>query len=506
MNTFQLEPVWGQLLPKASRKDQTLQRGLRMNLVQAIIDGRITTGTRLPSTRELAGMLGIARVTVALTYERLVAEGYLAPRDRQGYFVCPVTSHAGPLQTVSANEPPAQLIPSWPERFATHHAHEKWLEKPRDWRNYQYPFVYGQPDPKLFPLAQWRECSRVAQGIPDSSHWSADAIDVDDPMLIAEIQNRVLTKRGIVARPEEILITMGTQMALYLIAEIFMVSGTPVAIEDPGYMDARNILLRRQAKLVCVAVDDAGVVPGESLKQCAYMYCTPSHQCPTGVTLTTERRLKLLELAGANDSIIIEDDYDAETQFVGQPSPALKAIDRSGRVIYIGSFSKILSPGLRIGYLVADRAVIEQARRLRRLIVRHPPINNQRALAIFISHGYYDRLLADNRLSLQTRAAAITESLRQFLPDWKFREPLGGSALWLQAPDSVRMPRVELAARRRGVVIEGGAAFFHSLDPPTNYVRVAYSSIPLANIRPGIETLASVVHECETPRRPRARG
>ena len=503
-NKIQSEPIWGLLLPLNARGEHTLQRALRMNLVQAILDGHISSGVRLPSTRELAAVLDIARITVALTYDRLVIDGYLEARERKGYFVLP---HAAAFPADRERSPvpaaPGDRTPVWTERFVPQNLPEQWLEKPRDWRSYKYPFVYGQVDATLFPLAEWRECSRIPQGVPDISGWASDAIDLDDKMLLTEIQNRVLTKRGIVARPDNILITLGAQMALYLIAEILITPGTHVAIEDPGYMDARNSFQRRGAVLVRNEIDEAGAIVGAHLKQCAYLYCTPSHQCPTGITMSTERRIELLDAAARYDTVLIEDDYDAETQFIGQPSPALKAFDRSDRVIYVGSFSKVLFPGLRIGYLVAAPAVIEQARRVRRLMIRHAPLNNQRALAIFIAQGHYDLALARKRTSLQARAAVICESLRRALPNWKFRDPRGGSALWIETPRTLVLAQVELAARQRGILIERGDPFFHAPHGPANFLRLAYSSIPLEQIKPGIEALAAAVRQHEKERGPR---
>ena len=488
------ESIWGQVLPASARRHHMLQVTLRTNLVQAILRGELPAHTKLPSTRELAKLLKVARITVALTYERLATEGFLEPRRRLGYYVSSKLPRQKPL--APSKKPEREVPPDWRARIVMHDVQDKWLEKPRDWQTYPYPFVYGQLDPTLFPLSEWRECSRLAQAVPDSSRWAADAIDLDDPMLITEIVDRVLTKRGIVAQPEEIIITLGTQMALYLLSELLITPGTVVGVEDPGYMDVRNIFLRRRARLAALSVDEDGAVPSEEMTHCSYLYCTPSHQCPTGATLSMERRVELLRLAAVHDFIVIEDDYDAETQFVGQPSPALKAIDRSGRVIYIGSFSKVLSPGLRIGYMVAPRELVQQARMLRRLIIRHPPTNNQRAMALFIAQGHYDRLLAKNRKSLEERSRCITEACRQFLPSWSFREPLGGSALWLEAPSAISMREVSARARKQGILIESGSVFFASPASPGNFVRLAYSTIPLEQIRPGIEKLARIARAC----------
>jgi len=260
-------------------------------------------------------------------------------------------------------------------------------------------------------------------------------------------------------------------------------------------MDGRNIFLRRGAQILPIRVDSEGAVPPARLQKYSCFYCTPGQQCPTGVTLSMERRLELLSLARRCQCLIIEDDYDAETQFDGQPQPSLKAMDKSGHVIYLSSLSKIFAPGLRIGYMVADRTLIERARHLRRLILRHAPTNNQRAMGLFIAHGHFERLAMRHRSSLEQRAARITDALHRYLPAWRFNTPRSGSALWVQGQAGCSMKRIEVEARKKSILIESGDAFFHSPDPPRNFARLAYSTIDLDLIEPGIRILAGVARE-----------
>jgi GntR family transcriptional regulator/MocR family aminotransferase len=211
--------------------------------------------------------------------------------------------------------------------------------------------------------------------------------------------------------------------------------------------------------------------------------------------------MEWLNFAQRHQSLLIEDDYDAETQFHGPSLPALKAMDKSGRIIYISSISKVFAPGLRIGYMVAGRQLIQRARRLRRLILRHTPNNNQRALALFIAHGHYEHLMIRYRESLATRAHQITESFRHHLPTWHFREPRGGSALWLQAPPHCDTYSIEMEARSKGVLIENGGSFFRSSNPPRYFARLAYSTIAPELIDPGIRALAQVARGQQTVQR-----
>lgn len=489
--------LWQQLLEPGGSEhaNPSLQSTLKMNLAQAMLDGRIPAGTRLPSTRSLAATLNVARVTVALTYEALTAQGFIAVRERSGHFVVEGLRDRQALAQVTPRRPARP--PAWSAHLVPLPREEKWLEKPRNWQKYRYPFVYGQMDSKLFPLAEWRECSRLAQATPESASWAADAIDRDDTFLIDQLCKRVLPRRGIEVTPEQVLITVGSQMGAYLLSELLVRRGTTVAYEDPGYMDGSNIFLRRGARILPMPVDGEGAIPPADLPRLSCIYCTPSHQCPTGATLSMERRVEFLDLAQRHRSLIIEDDYDAETQFAGTSLPALKAMDPSGYTIYLSSLSKFFAPGLRIGYIVADAELIERARHLRRLILRHTPGNNQRALALFIAHGHYDRLLTKHSESLRARAAVIAEALGRYIPSWKFVTPVGGSALWVEAPKGTDMAAVALQARKKGVLIESGGPFFRSVDPPMNFARLAYSSIPIELIEPGIRMLAQVVRRQE---------
>ena len=265
-----------------------------------------------------------------------------------------------------------------------------------------------------------------------------------------------------------------------------------MGVEDPGYMDARNIFMRREARIVPLPVDEFGLEISNELKQCHYVYCTPSHQCPTGVTMSTDRRLALLDHASRHDQVIFEDDYDPETQYVGQPLPALKAIDKCDRVIYLSSLSKLLSPGLRLGYIVAPAKVIEQLRVARRLMIRQTPGNNQIAAAKFIQQGHYDRLLHVTRQTLSLRAAALVVAIRRYMPELEFTEPHGGSSLWVRMPTRVDLLALRAACVAQGLLFDPGEPFFLSAESQ-RYIRIGFSSISLNRIEPGVEVLGTIL-------------
>ena len=482
------------LFPVQHDSDVGLQTQLRRHLVDAILDGRLDSDSPLPSCRRLALALGVSRNTVVLTYQALADEGFLVSRERVGYFMNgEMRAGTGP-----AREPPQHLAKNWNstdwrKRFRLHPSEQPRIEKPQNWRRYPYPFIYGQADPALFPVAAWRLCSRQALGLKAIHRWTEDSFDEDDPLLVEEVRTRVLPRRGIRAAPQEILITMGAQNALFLVAQLLAGPGTTVGVEDPGYVDARNIFALTGARIQTIPVDENGMLVDHRVERCDCVYVTPSHQSPTTATMPMERRVALLERANRRGFCVIEDDYEAEVNFVGSPTSALKSMDREQIVAYVGSFSKSLAPGLRIGYLVAAPPLIAEARLLRRLILRHPPSNNQRTVALFISGGYYDALIHRLQRVYHSRWEAMGEALARHLPDSATTPSFGGTSYWLRGPEDLDAEALARAALEEGVVIEPGAVHFHGPKRPRNTFRLGFSSIPAEKIAPGIEKLAQVI-------------
>jgi GntR family transcriptional regulator / MocR family aminotransferase len=201
--------------------------------------------------------------------------------------------------------------PDWAQRIARPPSAQRNIVKPTNWQHYQYPFIYGQFDQDLFPTNDWRECCMKALSVMEIRNWAPDLIARDDETLVQQIRTRVLPRRGVFAAPDEIVVTIGAQQALYLVADLLASVATTIGFENPGYPDARNTFLNRGARLVPLAVDGGGVNPeadGGRMAQCDYVYVTPSHQCPTTVTMPLERRHALLDLAKTHDIVLIEDD------------------------------------------------------------------------------------------------------------------------------------------------------------------------------------------------------
>jgi GntR family transcriptional regulator/MocR family aminotransferase len=205
------------------------------------------------------------------------------------------------------------------------------------------------------------------------------------------------------------------------------------------------------------------------------------------------RRLELLEAASKHDVLVIEDDYESEFNYVGDPTPALKSIDRDGRVIYVGSLSKTLAPGIRLGYMVAPRELIHQARALRRLMMRHPPSNNQFIIAQFLKRGYHDALIARLSQTLHQRWSLLGDLIEKNFPGGSQRSTFGGSAIWVRGDKSLNSADLLIKAEAEGILFEPGEVFFHGPNKPRHFFRLGFSSIATDRIQPGVEKLLNLM-------------
>lgn len=472
--------------------DQTLKSQLQQFIAEAVLSGRFRRGEKMPSSRKLAAHLGVARITATIAYTELVANDYLIARGRSGYYVsesAPRRPDFAPQQTTRASRF------DWSRGIGRRFSGYRQLTRPPSWPTYRYPFIYGQCDARLFDHHNWRLCALQALGQKDFSALTSDYYERDDPMLIEYILRQILPRRGILARPEEVLLTMGAQNALWMTAEILLTEDKTAVLEDPCYPGLREILEQACCAKTPIKVDSAGLPPDLIPNDVDVVFTTASHHCPTNVTMPLERRKALLERSEREGFLIVEDDYEFEMSFLKSPSPALKSLDQAGSVIYVGSFSKSLFPGLRLGYLVAPEPFIEEARALRSLVVRHVPGHIQRTAAYFLSLGLYDAQLGRMRRAYGRRRAMMERCLREHGLQAASRETFGGSSYWMRAPDGVNTTELSHKLREHSVLIEPGRVFFNSNQENDDYYRLAYSSIATASIPAGIALLAEAVAE-----------
>jgi GntR family transcriptional regulator/MocR family aminotransferase len=482
----------------------SLQAQIRQSVVEAILARAILPGDKLPSSRALSTQLKVSRNTVILAYQALIDTGYVTTAERSGYMVsedapvtrlAPIPQHEGDeAGGENGRENGGDSVIDWDSKLVQSCSYIRPVQKPLNWREYPYPFIYGQVDNELFSLSEWRDCARQALGMRNFGNMVGDFGLNDDPMLVNYICSRSLPRRGIKARPEQILVTLGAQNALYLIAQLIVDSSKKVVIENPAYPDLRDILTQRTQHVAQLPVDEGGLVLDEDvLKSSDSVFITPSHQCPTTYTMSVERRRQLLDMASQHDLLIVEDDYEFEMNFLESATPALKSQDEEGRVIYVGSLSKSVFPGLRLGYMVAPEGLIRQARALRHMILRHPPGHSQRTLAYFMALGHYDAQIRRLRRHLEGRRTALQNAMDKHGLFSQTAAHFGGTSFWVEGPEWLDAGELAKQAMEVGVLIEPGDVFFQAQDPPRNFFRLAYSSISAERIPEGIARLAGVI-------------
>ncbi|GAA0988344.1 PLP-dependent aminotransferase family protein [Acrocarpospora macrocephala] len=452
-------------------------------LLDAILDGRLRPGERLPPTREMATRLGVSRNTVTVAYDRLTAEGFLVGKTGAGTYVCPRHHiHQRPRAA-----PPGRGLrprPLWETLV------REAVPAPAGKIPTRYDFRFGIPDPALFPLETWRrmvarELRRANVGAPGY------ADPAGHPGLRAAIARYVGVSRSVRAGADDVLITQGAQQALDLIGRVLIEPGDLVAIEEPGYRAARLLFHSLGARVAAVPVDEEGLDVAALPDGARLIYVTPSHQFPLGTPMSVSRRAALLTWAARHDAVIVEDDYDSEYRFEGRPLEPLQSLDACGRVIYVGSFSKTLLPTLRLGFLIAPASLQPALRTARQLTDWHGDPTTQGALATFIDEGLLSRHIRKATQEYAARRAAILTTLHTRFAGTLTPIPsaAGLHLCALPAPGStVDFDTVVSRARDSGLAIDSIAPFY--TDHPQPGLILGYGLIHPDNIDKGLALLA----------------
>jgi GntR family transcriptional regulator/MocR family aminotransferase len=449
-------------------------------LHEAVVDGRLRGGERLPPTRELARRLDVSRNTVALAYERLTAEGFLVGRVGAGTFVC--ANPPAPVTPPATGEGAVPPRPVWRDLAAPGDTGTEPLP---------YDFAVGVPDVSRFPHEAWRrQVNRRLRDLP------AIEARYGDPAghagLREEIARHIGLSRSVRVGPEHVLVTSGTQQALDLVGRVLLEPGACVAVEEPGYPPARDLFTSLGARVTGVPVDGEGLVVSALPSDARLVYTTPSHQFPLGPPMSLDRRTALLDWARRTGAVVVEDDYDSEFRFADRPLEPLHSLDRGDRVLYVGSFSKTMLPMLRLGFLVAPPSLHDALRTAKRLTDHQTDPTTQGAMAGFLADGLFVRHLRRSTREYAARRAMILETLRRDFAD-RLEVVPATAGLHLAA-----WPRreVDVAALVRRAAAAGVAvqdlADYHGFGEGRAGLAIGYGAIGTDRIEEGLRLLGEV--------------
>lgn len=463
--------------------DQSLHIQLAQQVRKAIVAGLLSAGTQLASTRALAAALDVSRNVVVAAYDELFAEGYLEGRQGSGTYV---SQNLPFLPSSSRPSPPLQ--PRWVRPSLLPVIHPPASEAD------MIEFRLGTPMIAPLPPRVWHESWRKAIAhLPPNTCGSP----AGDPCLRESLAKYLGRARGIVCQADDLIVTSGATQALDLLARAILGPNDRVGFEEPGYPTARHILLACGAQMLPLSVDNDGVrVDQLPSGPCApvLVHVTPSHQYPLTTRLSVARRLALLNWAQMNDSLIIEDDYDSEFRFHASPLPALASLDTSGHVAYIGTFSKVLTPALRIGYLLVPPPLREPIERLKRFSDHHTSWPTQQALAILLSEGHLDRHIRRMRLHYAHKRQLVKDILAPIAHLAQLRGLDAGLHAYLELRADLASRRVTQNAKAHGILISTVDSCYAG-TPDRNGLLLGYGGLSSQDVIRGTQILRTVIEQ-----------
>ena len=463
-----------------------------------IADGTLPVGSRVPSTRTLAAEHSVSRTTVTSAYEQLIAEGYLETSAGKVARVAGSPGFQAPKLTDPMGSRPPSLSNYAQRVMATHPPGSPDDLVPID-------FLYGAVELRNFPLTAWRR-AYVAELVRHQPHLNY-ALPEGDLQFRQALQGYLRRARGLTCDADQIVVVNGATQALDLCARLLLDSVDAFVMEEPGYVTARRSFEATGARRLSVPVDANGLVTSNlpESRHARLAYVTPSHQFPLGGVLPIGRRLELLAWAERHDAWIIEDDYDGEFRYGQRPIDALQSMDSEGRVIYVGTFSKALSPQLRLGYLVLPRRLVSAFRQAKRLTDHHAPVLEQRTLAALIENGTYERHVRRVRRDYDRKRHTLIASVARYLPaDAEISGDAAGLhvVLWLPSFQPAHESSIAMDARKNGVGVYPVSSLFSEALPQRHPrpagLMLGYASLSVEQIQNGIHVLASAIAAVKT--------
>ena len=481
-----------------SQSSIPLHRQLYDEIRRSILSGRLAKGQRVPSTRALSESLGISRATVTFTYETLLSEGYLEALTGSGTYVCRrLPDELLRAKNVTGKERPVK---------STGKANYKKLSKygghlrDKEWLSYggeepEIQFSFGRPAYEQFPLREWQQLYNTHLKKFQMNELDCPSKSKGYPLLREALAGYLSRARAVTCDPEQIIIVNGSQQAIDLVTRVIIDRGDAVGIEEPGYIGARKAFEVQGAQVIALPVDKEGLVVSnlQAMPNLKLVYVTPSHQFPTGVVLSLARRLELLNWAAKTGTFVVEDDYDSEYRYKGRPVPALAGLEHHETVLYIGTFSKVLIPSLRIGYLVVPTSLIDVFSRAKWLTDRHTPLLQQQVLADFINQGHLDRHIRRMRAFYEERRARFVAAL-----EGAFRERIqvlgdnAGINVLVRIETETADDEIVARAKALGVGIVS-TKHFYSGTPTRGEFLLNYGSITEEKLALGVERLKQAV-------------
>ena len=479
-----------------------LYQQIETYLRQGILSGSLAADTRLPASRQLAHDLGVNRITVENAYTELEIEGLIYSRMGSGTYVLP----ANPILTLPKDVPGAPW-PLWQQSVelqsrAIKREHSAEIFKKVAGQPQPISFASGIGDAHLFPAEDFR---KVLQTVMRRD--GIAALDYGEPnghAALRETITHILASQGLQTRSENVLITAGSQQALSLVSQLLLKPGDVILVESPTYSGALDLFRALNFEVVGIPVDGQGmqVEVLEKLLQQYHpklIYTIPNFHNPTGTCLSAARRRQLIILADRYNIPILEDDFVGDLRYEGRTQPALKALDPGGRVIYVSTFSKILMPGLRVGFLVAEGPVYNSLVNFKRVNDLSTSTLVQRALETYVTVGRYQSHLRRSCQIFRKRRDVMLAAIKRYLPgEVRLDPPQGGLFIWLQLPEKLSSEKLLSLAREEGVTFVPGNGFFPDAIGGKNWLRLNFVAQAPDQIEEGIKRLGRAIQRLKT--------